>query len=593
MWCEKCAFYSEEPAATVCRGCGRYLHNKQGQLVITALFAIGLSLFSHYIFTGTLASGTLLTWLQTALAAPCSIYESPAYMAVVALTLSGLVMIAALAAFTFGMGPGLLLAFVVGLMSGVYMGALAFPAIAAVAGIPGTKRVPPLAWLVLSVAGGSAYYLALGWHYGPANAPLYRNALMEFLSWTAFFSAILAIISGLLAVLVKHNSLQVTATAAVLALAPAFVFFRGVGPAQLEARIIEFTCNPAKWLNSPLPEGFASGAAATPTKDLVPERQMGHVLDTVHYVDAIRVKTIEACDEYLRRYPLGRDSAEIIMLKAQMHNTRMDVGVLKRYNRLETYSDRIAEMATPLYKSIADRLPGTPEAALSRYYLAVAAFQAGKVTEARALFAGAQRALSVLIPPSYYPVDYPPPAMTADLYRAAFARQDRARAKIYEALVSARRTQALIANNSDFGGQPLARFATLDPRSETFAVDAANLIATYQTSQIVDNVKEALAERLTDPVERRNVLDALLEEYPRSDIADKMLLMGAKADLAGDLAGDGPRRSGLKLRRLLADFPSSTYYPDAKSLLGKVTAAEKKVGAVVGTRDTTSAGAGL
>jgi len=576
MWCEKCRFYSEEPPATVCRGCGRYLHNKQGQLVITALLALGLALFSHYIVTGTLASGTTLTWLQTGLTAPCSMYESSAYMASVALALTGLVVIAALGAFSFGTGPGLLLAFVMGLMSGVHMGAVAFPVVAAIAGVGGTKRIPSMAFLVLSVAAGAAYYIALGLRYGPSNAPLYRGALVEFLSWVAFLSVTLAIISGLFAVLVKHNSLQVMATAAILALTPTFVFFMGVGPARLEASIIEHDYNPAKSLNSPLPEGFASGEVANPTRDLVPGRQMAHVFDTIRYVDTIRTRTIAACDQYLRRYPVSADSAEIIMLKARMHNTRLDVSILKRYNRLETYSDRISDMATPLYKSIVDRLPGTPEAALARYYLAAAAFQAGNITEARASFAGAERALSVLIPSSYYPVDYPLPSTTEDLYRATEVRREKTRAGVYEAIMDARRTQALIANNVDFGAGPLARFAMLDPRSETFAVDAANLIATYKDSSIVDNVKEALAERLTDPVERRNVLGALLEEYPGSDIRDRMLLAAAKADIAGDLAGDGALRADLKLRRLLADYPSSTYYAQAKSLLARIAATQKQ-----------------
>jgi TolA-binding protein len=578
MLCQTCVYYREAPGATTCRGCGRYLSNKQGQFAIACALTIGLAIFSHYLLTSYFLTGprmVRLVWLESGFLAPYSIYESPAYMAACALTLAALVVAPAVMTLHFGLVAGLLVGLAAGMASGVFFGPLMIPMAAGIAAIRAWKRAPRMVWLAASAAAGTIGYLILAWRFGPAD-PLYRSALYEFLLVAGLLSLALAAAAGIAAAVCKYNSLAAVAVIAVMAAAPVAVFFSGVGVGRLEAGFVRYVHGGDHGMSGDLPEGFASGQAVIKDRGLGPKKQLGNVFDTCSYVDVERTRAIVACDQYLTRFPASADAAGIALLKARMLNTRVDVATLQRYNRLETYSDRVGPETIAVYQGVVGHFPGTPEAALAQYYAAEATFQAGKVMEAQAQFAAAERALSALVPPSYYPDARPAPATAGDLYRSGDTRRIQLEEEMYRARLEARRMQSFIAHNSDFGGQPLARFAALDPRSGSFGTEATTIITTYKTSKLVDNIKLALAERLTDPVERRAALEALLEDSSASDAQDEMLYTTARAELAADMAGDASRAAELKLRRLIADYPSSTYFADATALLAKVTAKAAK-----------------
>jgi TolA-binding protein len=560
MWCESCAYYLKAPNPAVCRRCGRYLSNKYSQLAIILILSIALAVFSHYTLVGQPMGGSRLAWVRSGLAVPYSVYASPYHFAGMTLMLGALVMIPALVTHHYGMGAGAVTGLIMGLFSGLHLGWLLLTIVGVGAVGKRTRAVPAGIWPVLAALGGALYYVLLAWRFGPtdeaASAALYR-----FLAVAAVLAVGGTAVAAAVAALVRHNSLQAVATVAFLTLAPMLIFFRWVGPARLEASALLYMHDPSRTLAAKLPEGFVRGAGGDGRFGMGQERQLGHFLDTLRYVDAQRARTIEACDAYLRRHSVGADAAEVMLLKAQMYNARVDLEALKRYGRLEAYYDRIAKGALATYGEIIDRLPQSQQAALARYRLAEGTFQAGDVMQAQKFFAEAKAALEAALEAS----EAATPGRTD-------VRESEMPARLKGALVATKRRLSLIANNSDFGGQPLARFAQLDPRDETFAVEAGKILTTYRESEACDNMRLALAEALADPLERRAALEALLESAATSDERDRMLSVTAQAQAGANIKGDGLKRAELNLRRLLADFPESTYADEARGLLARVSA---------------------
>ncbi len=571
MWCDSCVYYQKPPAAAVCRPCGRYISNKYGQLIVTALLALALGVFSHYILTGRALTGSRLVWIHTALAFPCSIYSCPYYFASAALTLAGLVAIPIIVTFYFGIWPGMIVGFLAGAASGVHMGGLIFPALAAFAVGRRVRQVPAEVWAILASFGGALYYLYLARRFGPGPG-LYSDGLGLFMLWVAALVVVTVAAAVVLGTALRHRSVVALAVAAVLALSPALVFFRWVGPERLEASSILYMYAPSRILNADLPPGFVTGTGDERLYTLAQERQLGHLFDTIKYAEATRARAIAACDAYLGRYAVSGDAADVLMLKATMLNARVDLARLRLDSRLETYYDRVSRQSLPVYSDVIQRWPESPQAALARYLLAEGTFESGDVAQAQKLFSQAERALEALVPADYVPSSAAPET-ARDLFRAAATDTTESDATLHAALLETRRRLSLIAANSDFGGQPLARFAALDPRDESFPAEAARLVTAYRDSRIVDNVRLALAERLADPVERRATLRSLLDIYPESDVRDRMLLSAARAEMAANIGGDAPKRAELLVRRLVSDYPSSTWRIAARELLAKITRA--------------------
>lgn len=575
MPCESCAHYTKIPNGTVCRHCGRFLDNKFHEIAAVFVTAALLGVFSHYILTGKALLASRVLWLQSALQAPYTIYESPAYLAATVSTLAALVAIPVLTGFAYGSRAGIVVGFFEGFLCGVYGGVVVFPVLAGVSGIRRTRSVPSTAWPLVSVFAGALFYAILVWKYGPVDSPLYKEALVRFVVRVNVLAVSLVGAMVLFAYISKYSSLQVVLASLALAAFPAIAFFGWVSPERLEAHLVEYRYGASRHLDVRLPAGMISPETAGNRERFPESEQLGNLFDTLKYVDAIKAKTLAACDAYTEKYPYGEKTGEIMLLAAAMHDIRVNMTLLKRYDRLEAYYDRIAERALPIYNEIAERFPGTPQAALALYSVAEGTLQAGKPGDARGLFEKAKEALLAHVSPSFSPAVFGPPRSVADLYSAGHFRRHELNLRLHEALLLAERRLALIKNNSDFGGQPLGRLAALDPRGEDFATAATALLITYKDSKLTDNIKLALAERLPDPYERAGAMEALLDIHPESDVRDRMLLDYAKARLAADLSGEGAEQAELALRRLLADYPSSTYRYEAKDQLAKITASRK------------------
>jgi len=566
MWCERCGYDETNPA--VCRRCGRYLHNKTWQVLALGLCAAGLAIFSHYILAGSVfrAPATRLLWVTSALTAPGSIYQWPAYMAVAGATLAALVIVPVLAGYHYGIVPGIIIGFFAGTLSGVQIASVIFPAMAALAATRNVRRVPVGAWALAAALVGGLYYLYLAWTYGPHDE-LYRQALYQFLLWVAIAAAVVSVADVFISRSIKHSSLHVVFAGAVLAIAPAAIFFSETGPAKIEANFVRMTYDPARALNGPLPEGYVAGLATSRKPELQPGRQLPHVFDTLKYVDTWRARALAACRAYLKSFPSSPEAPEILMLEASMHDAKVNLSLLKSAGRLETCFDRISPQGMDVFRQVTERFPKTPQGALARYYVAEGTFQSGRILEAQKLYAKARESLAAFVPPGYYPSPEVKPTTVADLYAAGDTRRRALERAVYEALLDSERKFSLIAENSDFGGQPLARFAALDPKGEDFDAAVRELIVTYNKSRLVDCLRLVLAERIHDPLDREQAVEPLVGAYPDSDVADRILLALAKAQMAANLHGDARAKASATLRRLLASFPKSSYAPEAAQLL--------------------------
>jgi|GEM_PF-5614531 len=573
MWCTKCSYYVDEPDGAVCQRCGRYLQNKAGEIALTCALAAALALFSHYVLVGKLFSGPRLIWVQTALSAPYSVYESPPYDVTVAATLTGIGGIVVLAGFHYGAAVGLIIGLVSGVFCAVEGAIVVLPAVGLVASAGRLPRLPPLLWSTVAAGLAGLLYISLAYKFGPHD-PVYRTALYRFLFMVGALVVVVVLLETLFAASIGYRSAQVAVVAAVLAAAPMGVFFGKIGPAQFQAGRLRILYDPTRMLNSELPRGFVTGMARTDKRDFAPGKQLGHVFDTTEYVDWVRQEAVTACDRYVKGFGDNEYAPEIMLLEAEMMNAKVDFHALTKLGRLETYYDRMGAESTGIYGEIIRRFPGTPQCALARFYLAEGTFQAGKSVDAMRLYAQAQEALAAWVPEDFQPAPaQPPPASVGDLYRADEGDRESLEARLYGALLTARRREALIADNSDFGGQALARLAGLDARSEQFDEDARALVAAYPDSRLVDNVKLTLAKRTDVPAERAAQIEGLLAEYPSSDVRDEMLYEYARALYLSNLAGKGAFSARPVLERLLSDFPASTYAGEGRRLLEKVRAA--------------------
>ncbi len=575
MYCRKCAYNLDDPNAAVCRRCGRYCHNKAVQIVAVALAGVLLALVSHYLLTGGLFGGNRLLWTRSALTVPGSIYKSPAYMAAVGIALGGIVVTAALAGFHYGPGWGLLVAALTGSLSGVHLGGIALAAVSLAAGLPRLRRVPPFVWPVLATGGGTLYYVYLAVFFGPEDAPLYRCALIWFVVCVGIAALVVVLVESLLSAAGKYRSSHYLVFTAVLAVTAVALTLGATNPAEIEANLVTTLYRTSRIESVPLGDGFTSGAAApaaaSTQSKTAPEKQLSHVFDTLTFVAARQAEASRAADDYIRRYPDAPGAADVLLLKATMLNARVDMKALKHFNRLECYFDRIAPESTDVYETVIRRFPKSPQAALARYRLAEGFFQRGAFRKASKGFAEAEKALSAFVPPGYYPVKVSRPTTVLDLFRMSSADRTRMENKLYEALLASRRRVRLIRENSDYAGQPLARLAALDEHSEAFDTIAAELAVTYKDSRLVDNIELILAARLSDPIQRLSAIKHLLDKYATSDVRDHMLLELARAYLAGNISGDGPRKAELALRRFLADYPTSTYAGEARRLLESIS----------------------
>ena len=572
MWCSRCAYYDDPPDGVICQPCGRYLRNKIPEIIIVLVLSTVLGLFSHYLLIGEYFGARPLVWLQTALTAPYSIYDSPAYYTSVALTLAGLVAISTLAGFHYGVPIGIFAGLLAGALSGVEAGLFAFPVIAALAGAPRVRRMPGPAWPLVAAAAAVLYYLHLAKSFGPGEA-IYHSALYRFLFEVGAVALLLVVTDAVFTHFIRYRSEHFVIVALILAATPMALFYQQIGPADFQARRLTTLYDPAKMLNIDLPKGYVTGLSDSTKSDLRPGRQLGHVFDVAGHVNRFRQNAVGACDAYLKRYGSSAHAAGVMLMKAALVNTRVDFHLLTQSGRLEVYFDRVDPESLPLYDEIIARFGGTPRSALAMYYKAEGAFQAGKIPDAQKIYAQALKDLAPYVPEDFRPMDPPAPASVRDLYRAGDAQARQLNRSLYDALLAVRRRLATIAANSDFAAQPLQRLAVLDPKSEGFQAAIRNLIESYPGSQLVDNARLLVIEQVPDPAARAAELESLLELHADSDVKDAALLAYARALYQTNAGGQGAARARDVLRGLIAGYPSSTYAAEAARLLVEVSTA--------------------
>lgn len=572
MHCQDCAYNLNDPSAAVCRRCGRLATDKAVQILVTWLAIVALGAASGYILTGQAFSGNPVTWIRRALTFPGSIYASPAYLAAVVTALAGLVALVALASFHYGPLLGFLAAFPAGVLCGVPMAWVALPIVAIIAGLFRLPKVPAALWPPAAAAVGGVYLLWLAWTYGPRGTSPHFKALVIVVAGASLAAVVVTAAVALAGSLWKYRCAYIPVLAVAAAIAPPALLFAGGGPAEMQANMLLDRFAPSTWLTGYLEEGYISGWAGRDEKDIVPEKQLGHIFDVIHYVDLVRSKAIAACNDYMERFPAAPTAADVGLLKATMLNAKLDLVKLKRANTLECYFDRVADESVSVYEGLVRDFPGTPQEALAGFQLAQATFQSGKATEARALYQGAVSKIEVFTGEDFEPVERKPAQTLGDLFAERRHRKAEMLTRLHDCLLTARRTIALLEANHDYGAQALARFAVLDPHDKDFDAKAAALANDYADSLLADNLELALAERVADPLQRVALLTSLLEKHPQSDVRDRMLLTLARAHLSGNLRGDGHRKAEVALRRLLADYPQSTYRREAKALLDRVQA---------------------
>jgi hypothetical protein len=544
-------------------------------MLIVLAAAVVLAFTTHYLLTGMLFRGSSLFWLNSALTVPGSIYASTPYATAVTASLAGLAMLTALVGFHYGAMRSLFAAIIVGVISGIHLGYFVLPLAASLAALPRVKRIPIFAWPVLSAAFVGGYCVWLAATNGPSSAPLYREALLDFTVGVGLMGAAATLAGALISWRMKYRSIHLPFVAVVVAAFPFMTIMTGSPPSEIEANTLLTLYAPERTIEGSLGEGFTGGFVTDEAENIAPENQLSHVFDVLRFVDVRRATAVDACDYYLGRFGSSASAPGVLVLKAKMLSAHVDLVTLKRFNRIECYFDRVSSDAEAVYGDIIEKFGESPEAAPARFYLAEAAFQKGKPSEALKLYTKAADELARVLPASFAPSKIKPAETVRELFDEADRRAARFFNEAHSLLLTARRRQSLIEKNSDFGGQPLARLGALDRKSEDFAERIAMLAADYPESLLIDNIDLILAEHLKDPIERAGQIESLLVKHPGSDVRDRMLLSLARAYLAGNLSGSGQKKAELVLRRLIADHTQSTWLADARALLAGIETASR------------------
>jgi len=572
QFCEKCAYFPGDLKNPPCLRCGRYTDNKLAEVIIVVVLTLLLAVFSNYALTGRAFRGTDMLWVNTGFQFPNSVYDSPEYRHAVIFTLAALVAAPVLAGFHYGARAGAALGCAAGFLSGVPYGGFVLPFVASIASCKRRKHLPPELWPIMAAACGIVYYFVLAGKWGPEDA-LYREALYGLLASTAELALLVVLVEILAVSWMNYRSWPIIPVTVFAAVGPAVLFFAGVGRPEFEANLLFYIYEPSRTLAAEFPEGYITGLSKSRHPALRPERQLGHVLEAAKYVDVVRSVSIGAADDYLKHFPKSPRAADMMLFKAGMYNALVDFAALNRVGRMEVYTDRISPEAIPVYREIIRKFPNSSQAALARLYIAESAFQQGDLLKAQGLLEEAESALERSVPNDFDAGELPAPANVRELYTDGAAKKRQSQRRVFEALLETRRLRRLIAESMDYAGQPLQRLAMLDPGAEGFEQKARDIIAHYPKSRLVDNVRLILAQRIWGPAERAAAIQALLEEYPDSDVRDEMLYEYARALYLANLTGQGALKARPVLQELLAKYPSSTCRFRAVSLLGKVNVA--------------------
>jgi hypothetical protein len=394
------------------------------------------------------------------------------------------------------------------------------PALAAasLAGCVMAARTPlrndmPFCAIVLGAVPPAVYLLLFGYSASQAVE------LLPLRRWILMAPAVIAVVAGVAACATALGLVRLTRNRAgvvwpalvALAGGAACLFWLYVGPAELRyAMIVDGLAGGDLVLQ---PAGVAQWRTAHKAQGLNDQNFANRLRD---YLRTRQVEMVADCDSFLGKYPSSRRAVEVLWLKAQCQSLQLDMPALND-GKVRYSASFPLQASAETWRDLMDQFPGSPQAALASWRLAVLALRKGDVDTADKYLAAAAARLEA----------------RAEIRRSVaksgkrdgiFDSPDTIPYRGYyaDALFRIRKLLWLIEVN-DIADDPaaadaLAAWVSESPCQDDYADRLGGLVDAYERTALGDNLKLAVAMAVDDPYMQAEMLIWLAEDE-RTDAA--------------------------------------------------------------------------
>lgn len=554
MKCPRCFFTDRDVPDEICRRCSRNFSRRElVHVILLGLFYLFLCRFSYYVFTGDFFSHVLKGGMFFPIRMsdmfdfPVSLAEHPWHVLTVGWLFTLVLLVPMLVGLFYGAVPGVIVALI---------GAYHVPApfffllVMLSALIAGTRTRNLLhleASLFLGIVPPMVYLFVL-------TLPAFLGKLGA-LAWVPWLVTILTVSASVspalwLARRRDYNTSFLPWVVGVQAVLLVVLFHSTIGFATVEYEFVR--------------RKYWSGGPRF--RIVVPPVDARHSSEEQHAVvrglfERRREQALREFSRFISWFPRSSETPRALFERAELFNLRAAFPGT-RPNVLHPYTTRITPEALEDYKTIRTDFSGSAVTVEARLRMGRFSLQHHRLGEARQELLDLRDFCDVRVPRDYTP---PEGRSVLGQWRTRRLSTEEHRQFLYEVLAAARADLAFLEANADYNRLPLMLFCQLDPHTDDHESGLGVILRWFDDCLLVDNIRLTLLERRSYELE---MLEALLEEHPKGDVAPRMLwLLGS-----GYYDRMIYTRADRFLKRLVGEFPASPEAEHARKLLLKLPA---------------------
>ncbi len=269
---------------------------------------------------------------------------------------------------------------------------------------------------------------------------------------------------------------------------------------------------------------------------------------------------VDECDDFLWNFPYSRYAPNVLYLKGQALDMRVDLNAFHDRKVIRYYDDFASPQSQFTWHRVLANAGKQRMGVVARYKLATFEARARHVDKAIAL-------LDELL--DQYD------SATVEAQKTG-APEDSLRIPLEDTVFDARRLRSLLMENRGdprYGLRPLCGskagepwhvgYLQLDPHHPSYSANLQKLLTAYPDSLLMDNLALERALLIDDPDARVRKIDEVIEKYPRGDAHPKALYMKAVAWLDAK----SPVKARSSLETLLQQYPDSVWATPARNRL--------------------------
>lgn len=572
-------------------------------LIVNMILFAGLGCFAYWLRTGhTVAPATGGYWTMLAetfmprgdatlanfVHFPISLEVVPAHGVVVGLLLAALVSIPILIAILYRLPASLPFILVVG-----FLAAMPWLAIN-LAGACVLATIKPLRFRFRYASALLGLLLVLLYFYGASRqtTPLVdaykpEDRIKFMAPWILATLASCVIMGGVLflAKMVNYRPGVVAPLLLVSFAVPVLVFEQYVGRDELQYRLLEHDFKSrfqlkehqvdhdvSEWFERIARQHWEAEPYPRPPYEAIRERvefrialELEAEANRRSVFAAEREKIANACDRFVRFYPDSRYAPNVLYLKAQTLDMRIDVSAFRNEKVIRYYDDFPTPQSEIEWRRVLANAPTSAISALGRHRLAIFEARNGRFDEALALL----DELIELFNQGVIVHKTPEPTGIVKGLLASRPAAESLSIRLDLVVSEARLFRSLLRNNGKdpvYGLRPFcgslrgephqAGLLQLDPRYPQYSQNLQSILDAYPRCLLGDNIALRLAMLATNFDEKARRLEACIATYAYGDVRPEALFRLGVAQLENGIAA----RGRANLQRLVQEHPNNALW---------------------------------